>query len=123
MRKEKKFLGKAAILLITAILVLSTSAVVANTQEEPVAKAITIGETVTIPMSPLSMDEEALFFYDPATFPMNGIGLTGGTPPYNWKTAIRLTSDELLEYSGWNVTAVRIYHGEASYEHWGDIEI
>lgn len=123
MRKEKKILGEAAVLLITAFLILSTSAVMANTTEKPVAKTIIIGETITIPRSPLSMDEEALFFYDPNTFPTTGIGLEGGTPPYHWKTAIRLTSDELLQYAGWNVTAVRIFHGEEAFEHWGDIEI
>jgi len=117
----RKKIKEACVLLIAAFLVLSTSVVMANTTEELVAKTIT--KTITIPRLPLSMDEEALFFYDSGTFPTTGVGLQGGTPPYHWKTAIRLTSDELAQYAGWNVTAVRIYHGEEALEHWGDIII
>ncbi len=118
--KEKKILGEAAVLLIAAFLILSTSAVMANTSQNSVATTITIEKTITIPRSPLSMDEEALFFYDPNTFPTTGVGLQGGGP-YSWKTAIRLTSDELAQYAGWNVTAIRVYHGEDAFEHWGDV--
>jgi hypothetical protein len=119
MKFGKKIVGEAAVLLIAAILI-GSSAVIANTTTAPVAKKCTIERTISMYSA---ADEEVIFFYDINTFPFQGIGLQGGTPPYQWKTAIRCTPDELAQYAGWNVTAVNIYHGEDAFTHEGDVEI
>jgi hypothetical protein len=36
------------------------------------------------------------------------IGIGGGTPPYIWKTAIRLTQDEMAAYTDWTMTKVNV---------------
>jgi len=116
-----KKMKEACILLIAAVMILSTSAVMANT-EKPVAMEFTIETIETISeggTTSLSMDEEAIYFYDPSQFPYQCVGIQGGGW---WKTAIRLTSDELAQYIGWNMTAVRIFHGE-TIEHSGQIQI
>jgi hypothetical protein len=58
-----------------------------------------------------SRDQIELKFYDPNTL-TNVIGIQGGTPPYVWKSAIRLTADELSPYKTWNITQVVIGFGE-----------
>jgi hypothetical protein len=125
MKIGKKILGEAAVLLIAAFLILSTSAVVANTSEDTLSTCGCIVPGVFEPL-PLSLDEETLGFYDPATMPSVCVGLTSTppNPPYYWKTAIRLTQDELAQYAGWNITGVNAFQcfGEAL-EHEGDIII
>jgi len=124
-----KKMKEACVLLIAAVMVFSTSAVMANTTEELVAMEFTIGVRGIASLSmdeegeTVSMDGEAIYFYDPSQFPYQAVGVTGCSPPFHWKTAIRLTSDELAQYIGWNVTAVRVFYGELENEHWGDIEI
>ncbi|MCK4416425.1 MAG: hypothetical protein KAU84_04655, partial [Thermoplasmatales archaeon] len=67
--------------------------------------------------------EETIGYYDPDTAGTTGVGLQGGTPPYFWKQGIRLTQDELAEYTGWDLIAVNVLHNEDAFEHWGFIEV
>jgi hypothetical protein len=36
------------------------------------------------------------------------IGISGGTPPYIWQTAIRLTQDEMGPYADWTMNSVNV---------------
>jgi len=58
-----------------------------------------------------SRDQIELKYYDPDTL-SSVVGIEGGTPPYKWKSAIRLTQDELSPYKTWNITQVVIGFGE-----------
>lgn len=58
-----------------------------------------------------SRDQIELKYYDENTL-NNVIGIQGGTPPYIWKSAIRLTQTELSPYKTWNLTQVVIGFGE-----------
>jgi hypothetical protein len=58
-----------------------------------------------------SRDLIELKYYDPNTL-MQDIGIQGGTPPYVWQSAIRLTQNELSRYKTWNITQVVIGFGQ-----------
>lgn len=118
MKIGKNNLGKAGVLLIAAFMVLSTSAAIADTSENV---ALATSEK-TIAESSVR-GEETIGYYDPATAGTTGVGLQGGTPPYHWKIGIRLTQDELAQYTGWDLIAVNVLHNEDAFEHWGFIEV
>jgi len=58
-----------------------------------------------------SRDRIELKYYDPDTLTQD-VGIQGGTPPYIWKSAIRLTHTELSRYNAWNITNVVIGFAE-----------
>ena len=118
MKIGKKVLSKAGVLLIAAFFVISSSAVIADTAEKTtfVATEKTIAESSF-------RGEETIGYYNPESTTVTGIGLQGGVPPYHWKTGIRLTQDELAEYTGWDLIGMNVYHAEDAYEHWGFIEV
>lgn len=125
MRKEKKFFGEAAVLLLAVVLILSTSAVMADTTENTLSDCGCAIPGLFEP-NPLSFDEETLGFFDPGTTPTTCVGLTSEppAPPYFWKSAIRITQDELAQYAGWNITGVNVYHCYGDVEdHFGDLII
>ena len=116
--KKNDILKEANVLLIITFLFLSTVAVNGNIQ----INQIFISESEVI--NPEYMqDEEYLYYYDPDTAFIHGIGLLGGAQPYEWKTAIRLTQVELAPYPNWNLIGVKVLHYEDEYQHWGEIEI
>ena len=99
-RKTNKILSKAVVLCITAVLILTTVAI-ADTNEENVALNKTTRVVGNLP--PIDKGEVELSYYDPATL-QNVIGIGGGTPPYVWQSAIRLTAEELGPYAGGELT-------------------
>ena len=99
MKKTNKKLSEAIVLLITAVLLTSMSAVVADTP----AKISSMKTTALVGNMPIG--EVEISYYNPDTL-TNVIGIGGGTPPYIWEGAIRLTQDELGPYSGWDMTKV-----------------
>lgn len=101
MKKTNKILSEAVVLLITAVLITSMSAVVADTPEN--AKISSMKTSAIVGNMPIG--EVELSYYNPDTV-QNVIGLSGGTPPYYWASAIRLTQDELSPYAGWEMTKV-----------------
>jgi len=101
MKKTNKKLSEAAVLLITAVLITSMSAVVADTSEN--LNISSVETSKVLGNSPIG--EVEISYYNPDTVTWT-IGLSGGTPPYYWGSAIRLTQDELGAYSGWDMTKV-----------------
>lgn len=118
MKIGKKTLSKAGVLLIAAFFVISSSAVIADTEKKV---ALTTTEK-TIAESSVR-GEETIGYFDPDTAGTTGVGLQGGTPPYYWAQGIRLTQDELGEYTGWDLIAINVLHNEDSFEHWGTVEV
>ncbi len=101
---KKNIMRKAGILLIAAFFVISSSAVIADTAEKT-PFATTESSAMLGNLGNLSRYEEEISYYNPNTL-INIIGISGGTPPYYWMSAIRLTQDELAPYVGWNLTKV-----------------
>ena len=106
MRIGKKILSKAGVLLIAAFMVLSTSAVMADTAEKTPFTA-TESSAMISNQGNLPRDGEEIKYYNPDTL-THVIGLSGGTPPYYWYSAIRFTQDELAPYAGWDLTKVNV---------------
>ncbi len=103
MKIGKNILSKAGVLLIAAIFIASSSAVIADTEEKTPFVSV---ESSAI-FGDLPRDEEEIRYYDPDTL-AHVIGLSGGTPPYYWYSAIRFTQDELAPYAGWDLTKVNV---------------
>jgi hypothetical protein len=102
---------KVGIFFIAALVVLSVlSAAVANADTKKVLVSANDG-TGTVSEQLNLLDEEMIYYYDPNTVDFNALGLQGGGP-YVWETAIRLTSDELADYAGWNIIGAQFYHHE-----------
>lgn len=100
--RKKFFVQNASVILIVAI-VLLTSVVVADTHNQP---TITYMKK-TIAWSEPSFDETELKYYNEENL-NTVIGISGSTPPYVWKTAIRLTQDEMAPFPGWTMTDVKV---------------
>jgi len=94
--KTTKIVNKAVVLLLSAILISSISAVVADTPEtlSAVKASKMVGSN--------SLGEVELGYYNLDTL-QNVIGLTS---PGTWASAIRLTQDELSSYAGWDMTKI-----------------
>lgn len=99
----KKFL-KAGLVMCIAALFIGTSAVAITINPEKIAFAST---KKTANLTNPTRDEVELKYYDEANLDQV-IGLSGGTPPYIWKSAIRLTQDEMAPYADWNLTKVNV---------------
>lgn len=121
MKIGKKILGKAGVLLIAAFMVLSASAAIADTSENTTLSVIENTFIGSFPQG--ERGEEEISYYDPDTL-TGAVGIQGGTAPYYWKSAIRLTQDELAAYAGWDLISVVVAHSaEEEPEHWGEIVI
>jgi hypothetical protein len=119
----KKYFVKAGGLLIAAFILISTSAVMANTINEKVTFVLADIDSCGHDTSgSFLLGEEYLGYYDPNTVDDNAIGLQGGQPPYRWESAIRLTQDELGNYQDWNLIGINFFHHE-SREHNGMVKI
>jgi len=53
----------------------------------------------------LPRPEDEIYYYNPDTL-NHVLGLSGGTPPYYWYSAVRFTQDELAPYVDWPITKV-----------------
>ncbi len=116
----KNNLGKAGVLLIAAFMVLSTSAAIADTSENTTLSVIENTFIGSFPQGERG-EEEISYYTGDLT---SAVGIQGGTAPYYWKSAIRLTQDELAAYAGWDIISVVVAHSaEEEPEHWGEIEI
>jgi hypothetical protein len=104
MKIGKNMISKAGVLLLAAVFILSSTAVIADTAERAPFAAQTqellgnMGQT---------RDEEELKYYNPDTL-THVIGLSGGTPPYYWYSAVRFTEEELAVYAGWEIIRVKV---------------
>jgi hypothetical protein len=99
----KKFL-KAGVVLFIAVLFTATSvSAMGNTQGKAIINATPKTATCTAP----SRDTAELKYYNEENL-SQVIGISGGTGPYIWKTAIRLTQDELAAYAAWTINSVNV---------------
>lgn len=103
MENLKNKLTMAGALFIISILFISSATVMAHIQQ----KATFSSTKKTITLSDLSRGETELKYYNEENLSML-IGIQGGTGPYIWKTAIRLTQMELSAYINWNLTNVNV---------------
>jgi hypothetical protein len=107
MKNNSRKLLKAGIVMCLAALFVgtSTAAMVQPTNMLVASTKATTG------IQQSTRDQIELHYYDPNTL-SSVVGIQGGTPPYHWKTAIRLTQDELSPYMNWNITQVVVGFGE-----------
>jgi hypothetical protein len=116
---NQKTMKVAGVLLLSALMLFSASAVTANTTKQSlsITKYTGHGSSSFVP----TMDD-AWLHYDDGTC-VNSIGLTsGGT----FEGAIRLTPTELGPYNGWYLTEIKFFHGAPGYDqpsHSGMIKI
>jgi hypothetical protein len=99
----KKFLKAGLVLCIAVLFVGTSAAAIANAPEKI---SIASSKQTTTPSGP-TRDETELKYYDEAGL-STVIGIQGGTGPYIWKTAIRLTQDEMAAYMDWTMTKVNV---------------
>jgi hypothetical protein len=99
----KKFL-KAGIVMCIAVLFIGTSAAAITQAPQKLSFAST---TQAMTSGSPSRDEVELKYYMEEGL-STVIGIEGGTGPYIWKTAIRLTQDEMAAYTDWTMTAVNV---------------
>jgi len=99
----KKFL-KAGLVICIAALFVATSAAAITSNPEKISLSST-KKTANL-FSP-TRDEIELKYYAEENLDQV-IGLSGGTPPYIWQTAIRLTQDEMAPYADWTMTSVNV---------------
>ena len=114
-----KILKEAGVLLIAAVMVLSTVAVSANTNDESPELMLAGADDISSLRQTNAFDPDWIHFDDGTT--VSAIGLTaGGT----FEGAIRITPAELAGYDGYELTAVRWHHGyTSSPPHSGTIKI
>jgi hypothetical protein len=96
MKTHTQSVFKAGVVLFIAALFLGTT--VSAVQDTPRLAATPMKMDAVKPA-----DEVELKYYGDIA---NSVGLQGGTPPYIWKSAIRLTQDELHAYMTWTLTTV-----------------
>ena len=114
---NKKILKEAGVLLVIAVMVLSTvvTADTMNDQSLSMFSKLDADGTLQPPMN--MFDEDWIHFDDGVN--SGAVGLTsGGT----FEGAIRITPDELGDYDGWQLTAVKFCHYDAGI-HSGSIKI
>ncbi len=99
-------LSKAGVLLLAAVFVLSSTAVIADSVKHA-PYAAENAEVVLGNMGTLPRDEEEIRYYNPDTL-THVIGLSGGTPPYYWYSAVRFTQEELAPYAGWEMVRILV---------------
>ncbi len=119
MKSNTKNILKAGVVLCIAALFFGTTAAAINKTNEKVA-FISTGKTSDL-SNPVR-DEVELKYYAEENLDQV-IGLQGGTYPTNWKSAIRLTQDELGPYSDWTITKVNVAYSGDEYPDGLDIKI
>jgi hypothetical protein len=107
MKSNSRKLLKAGIVMCLAALFIGTSTAA---MVQP-SNMLVASSKATTGIKQSSRDQIELKYYDPNTL-TNVVGISGGSPPYVWKSAIRLTQTELSPYKNWNITQVVIGFGE-----------
>jgi len=102
MKNRNNILIKAGVLFVVVIFLVSSATVIGNTPEK--ATFTSIKKTATL--TSLARDEMELKYYNPDNLDIV-FGLTG-TLPIKWKSAIRLTQDEMAPYADWSLTKVNV---------------
>lgn len=102
MKNNTKKLFKAGIVLCIAVLLVGLPATAINSTPE---KPTFASSTQTTTPSGVLGDQVELKYYEESGL-SNVIGIT--TSPATWKTAIRLTQDEMAPYMTWTMTAVNV---------------
>jgi len=113
--KKTKDVG---VLLIAAVMVLSTVVVTADTNDE--SEFMLVSADIPQPQQTNTFDPDWIHFDDGT--PVNAFG----TSANKIEGGIRITPDELGNYDGWNLVAVKWYHPVASgtsQSHSGNIKI
>ena len=98
-----KFL-KAGLVICVAALFIGTSATAITTTQEKLSLTST-KKTATL-FGPTRDEIELKYYMEEGLSTVIGIG--DGTPQYIWKTAIRLTQDEMSAYTDWTMTKVNV---------------
>ena len=106
MKSNSRKLLKAGIVMCLAALFIGTSTAA---MVQP-SNMLATSAKATTGIKQSSRDQIELKYYDPNTL-TNVVGIQGGSPPYVWKSAIRLTQTELSPYKDWNITNVVIGFG------------
>ncbi len=115
---KNTILKEAVVLSIAALMILSSVVVMADTSElEFVAKT---GMPAAAPVD--TRDEFMVNLYDENTIGANALGVGGGTPPYTWQFAIRLTPAELGVYNDHDLVGAQFYHANTNV-HSGTLKI
>jgi hypothetical protein len=104
MKSNTKNILKAGIVMCIAALFVATSAAAITNNPEKIAFA---SMKKASNLSNPARDQVELKYYAEENLDQV-IGLSGGTPPYIWQTAIRLTQDEMGPYSDWTMTSVNV---------------
>jgi hypothetical protein len=102
MKSNTKNFLKAGLVICIAALFVATSATAITSNPE---KLVSMKKTSNL-FSP-ARDEIELKYYAEENLDQV-IGLSGGTPPYIWQTAIRLTQDEMGPYADWTMKSVNV---------------
>jgi hypothetical protein len=109
MKSNSRKLLKAGIVVCLAALFIGTSTAA---MVEPTS--VTLGQVkAATGFKQSSRDSIELKYYDTPSW---DVGISGGTPPYVWKSAIRLTQTELGTYKTWNITNVVIGFDQSAEE-------
>ena len=120
---KKKILKEAGILFITAFLILSTTAVIADTPKTDGVLGINISDDVVIDNEQLILDESELRFDDGTTV----LVICDPTAGHLWEAAIRATPEETAQFDGMAITKVGFMHsygtGEQLETHEGKVKI
>ncbi|HWR27576.1 MAG TPA: hypothetical protein VN377_03955, partial [Candidatus Thermoplasmatota archaeon] len=95
---------KAGLVMCIAALFIGTSAAAIGSTPEKLILTST-PKTATL-YSPTREEVELKYYMEEGLSQVIGIG--GGTGPYVWKTAIRLTQDEMAAYTDWTLTKVNV---------------
>jgi hypothetical protein len=104
----KKFLKAGLVICIAALFIGTSAAAITNTPEKIF---INSSKKIATSSDP-KRDEVELKYYAEENLD-NVIGLSGGTYPTKWKSAIRLTQDELGAYADWTITKINVaYSGD-----------
>ncbi len=99
----KKFL-KAGLVMCIAVLFVGTSAAAITYNPEKIS-LVSTKKTATL-FGPMRDEVELKYYMEEGLTQV--IGIQGGAGPYIWKTAIKLTQDEMAAYTDWTMTKVNV---------------
>jgi hypothetical protein len=105
MKKYKKNIVKAAVVLTLSVLFIASSSI-AISAKSPEKPGFSYVKTSKI-LGNSGRVEEEIRYYNPDTL-THVIGVGNATMPFKWQSAIRLTQDELAAYANWNLTKVNV---------------
>ena len=100
---SKNVLENAIVLLTAIVMILSTVAVTADTNE---SSTLMLAGADSQSQQIIVFDPDWIHFDDGTN--VNALGLTAGG---SFEFGIRITPDELVGYDAWNLTSVKWYHG------------